>query len=79
MENCLENWRKKEKELFDKPIKLTITNQIIINHYEPCGSSFFFISILNNKDINTRVAKYQLEKDIGVIFYDPQTKKFMKS
>ena len=79
MESCLENWRKKEKELFDKPIKLTITNQIIINHYEPCGSSFIFSSILNNKDINTRVAKYQLEKDIGVIFYDPQTKKFMKS
>ena len=58
---------------------MTRLNQIIINHYEPCGISFIFSSILNNKDINTRVAKYQLEKDIGVIFYVQQTKKFMKS
>ena len=76
----LENRRKKEKELFDKPIELNITVQININHYESCTGSYIFGSTLKNKDINTRVlGKYQSEKDIGVIFYDPQTTKFMKS
>ena len=61
----LENRRKKEKELFDKPIELNITVQININHYESCSSSHIFSSTLKNKDISTRVLrKYQFEKDI---------------
>ena len=59
----LENRRKKEKELFDKPIELNNTNQIIINHYESCTGSYIFGSILTNKDI--RRYKYKCIRKIS--------------
>ena len=74
----LENRRKLEKSLFDKPIS-TNSNQMRINLYEECSSSFIFASILREKDNSSKIGEYCSNQDIGIIFYDNQNGNIMRS
>ena len=76
--NGLENRRKLEKALFDKSIS-TNSNQMKINLYEPCSSSFIFASILREKDNSKKIGGDCYSEDIGIIFYDNQNGNTLKT
>ena len=74
----LENRRKLEKSLFDKSIS-TNSNQMRINSYEDCSSSFIFGSSLKEKDNSRKIGEACYNEDIGIIFYDNQNGNIMRS
>lgn len=75
----LENRRKLEKSLFDKPL-LSNSNKMTINYYEQCGGSFIFSGILKNENNAQKIGEdLHSEENIGIIFYDNQNGNTMKS